>query len=57
MILEPVMITIAVSALTIGHPGPILGTVWKANGFEFRKRKMSSLTGEEKRGSGDHSPA
>ena len=57
MILEPVMITIAVLALTIGHPGPILGAVWQANGFQLRKRKTPPFTGEEKWGSGDHSPA
>jgi hypothetical protein len=57
MILEPVMMTIAVLALTIGHPGPILGTVWQANGFQLRKRKTPPLIGEEKGESGDHSPA
>jgi hypothetical protein len=57
MILEPVMITIAVLALTIGHPGPILGTVWQANGFQLRKPKTPPFMGEEKGESGDHSPA
>jgi hypothetical protein len=57
MILEPVMITIAVLALTIGHPGPILGAVWQANGFQLRKQKTPPFTGEEKWGSGNHSPA
>jgi hypothetical protein len=57
MILEPVMITIAVLALTIGHPGPILGTVWQGNGFQLRKRKTPPFIGEEKGESGDHSPA
>ena len=57
MILEPVMITIAVLALTIGHPGPILGTVWQTNGFQLRNKNTSAFIGEEKGGSGDHSPA
>src|SRR2546423_6329088 len=54
MILEPVMIMIAVLALTIGHPGPILGTAWQANGFQLRKQKTPPSI-EEKGGSGDHS--
>jgi hypothetical protein len=57
MALEPVMISIAVLALTIAHPGPILGPVWQANGFQLRKPKTHAFTEEEKRGSGDHSPA
>jgi hypothetical protein len=57
MILEPVMITIAILALTIGHPGPILGTVWQANGFQLRKPKTPPFMGEEKGESGDHSLA
>jgi hypothetical protein len=55
-ILEPVMMTIAVLASTIGHPGPILGAVWQANGFQLRKQKMPQFI-EEKVESGDHSPA
>jgi hypothetical protein len=42
------MMTIAVLALTIGHPGPILGTIWQANGFQLRERKTPRFIGEEK---------
>jgi hypothetical protein len=57
MALEPVMISIAVLALTIAHPGPILGPVWQANGFQLRNQKTLAFTEEEKTRSGDHSPA
>jgi hypothetical protein len=39
MILEGAMIIIAVFCLTAGHPGPVLGSMWKAGGFHLRGRK------------------
>jgi hypothetical protein len=37
MILEGAMMIFAVMALTIGHPGPVLGSIWHANEFKFGK--------------------
>jgi hypothetical protein len=39
MILEGAMMIIAAGALTFGHPGRTLGSVWQANAFHFRQKK------------------
>jgi RTA1 like protein len=39
MILEGAMIIIASFFLTAAHPGPVLGVMWKAGGFQLRKGK------------------
>jgi hypothetical protein len=41
MVLEGAMITGAVLALTVGHPGIALGSVWQASGLTSRKRSGS----------------
>ncbi|KAI9845098.1 MAG: hypothetical protein M1837_005102 [Sclerophora amabilis] len=38
MILEGAMIVTAVTALTVAHPGPALGPMWKDGVFHFRTR-------------------
>ena len=40
MVLDGAMMTITVIVLTIGHPGPALGTMWKDGAFRFRKSKF-----------------
>jgi RTA1 like protein len=42
MVLEGAMMIIAVGALTIGHPGRALGSLWQANSFHFRERKTAT---------------
>jgi hypothetical protein len=39
MVLEGAMMIIAAGALTFGHPGRTLGSVWQANAFHFRQKK------------------
>lgn len=36
------MIIIAVFCLTVGHPGPVLGSMWKAGGFHLRGKKSGA---------------
>jgi RTA1 like protein len=49
MILEGAMIVIASFFLTVAHPGPALGQMWKSGGFHLRKRKAGEAAekGEE----------
>lgn len=41
MVLEGAMVVIAVMALTVGHPGPILGSYWKEIGMKSSKGNAS----------------
>ena len=41
MILEGAMMILAMVALTIGHPGPVFGSIWQANGFTFGKKNKN----------------
>jgi hypothetical protein len=56
MVLEGAMMTIASLALTVGHPGPVFGSVWQANGFKLWKRKQEVGVGDGKERAGDSSP-
>jgi hypothetical protein len=50
MVLEGAMMILAVGALTIGHPGPAIGSLWRENGFQLRKRKTVSEAAIVERG-------
>ncbi len=44
MVLEGAMMISAVSALTLGHPGPALGTaMWQAGGFSLRRGEKGGV--------------
>lgn len=56
-VLEGAMMVTAVLALTVGHPGPMLGCIWRANGFSLRNRKRPATLAEEKNEYRAESPA
>jgi hypothetical protein len=48
MVLEGAMMTVAVLALTIGHPGPIMGSLWHANALNLCKGIKAAKKATEK---------
>jgi hypothetical protein len=42
MVLEGAMMIIACGALTVGHPGRALGSIWQENAVQLRKRKIAT---------------
>jgi hypothetical protein len=41
MILDGMLMSIVIILLTVAHPGIILGPMWQAGGFRFRKSKVA----------------
>lgn len=51
MILDGMLMAIVIILLTVAHPGIILGPMWQAGGFQFRKSRANvnkeSVSAEE----------